>query len=263
MHEHPWQWEQHLMGPGSHRGGRPGARDAWDFFGGPPPRADRGAVRYLVLDAIEKQPRHGYEIMAAIEERSGRTYRPSPGVIYPTLQLLEELGHARVEEHDGRKTYAITADGKRDLEEHRDEVTDFYERSGAGSWEEYAEELLQWLSRWDTEYAKFIDPKIQLLTALEEHHHPRLREEVERFLEDVNEPARFHAAATLLAHGDAEALPALVKLLLDEESVRVRTKVAEGLGARAWRIPDADRAAVRKVLPPPFTVDADGRVLKR
>jgi DNA-binding PadR family transcriptional regulator len=141
MHEHPWQWEQHLMGPGSHRGGRPGARDAWDFFGGPPPRADRGAVRYLVLDAIEKQPRHGYEIMAAIEERSGRTYRPSPGVIYPTLQLLEELGHARVEEHDGRKTYAITADGKRDLEEHRDEVTDFYERSGAGSWEEYAEEL--------------------------------------------------------------------------------------------------------------------------
>ncbi len=129
--------------------------------------------------------------------------------------------------------------------------------------EEYAEELLQWLSRWDTEYAKFIDPKIQLLTELEEHHHPRMREEVERFLEDVNEPARFHAAATLLAHGDAEALPALVKLLLDEESVRVRTKVAEGLGARAWRIPDADRAAVRKVLPPPFTVDADGRVLKR
>src|SRR5580698_3871491 len=95
--------------------------------------------------------------------------------------------------------------------------------------QEYVEELLRWLSRWDTEYAKFIDPKIQLLAALEEHHHPRLREEVERFLEDVNEPARFHAASTLLAHGDAEALPALVKLLVGEESVRVRTKVAEGL----------------------------------
>jgi DNA-binding PadR family transcriptional regulator len=142
MHEERhWHWQRHLMGPGSHRGGRFGARDAWDFFGGPPPRADRGAVRYLVLDAIEKQPRHGYEIMAAIEERSGRTYRPSPGVIYPTLQLLEELGHARVEEHDGRKTYAITPDGKRDLEEHREEVDEFYDRSGAGSWEEYAEEL--------------------------------------------------------------------------------------------------------------------------
>jgi DNA-binding PadR family transcriptional regulator len=141
MHEQHWQWEQLFMGPGAGRGGRGGARDVWEFFSGPPPRADRGAVRYLVLDAIEKQPRHGYEIMAAIEERSGRTYRPSPGVIYPTLQLLEELGHARVEEHEGRKTYAITAEGRRDLEEHRDEVDDFYERSGAGSWEEYAEEL--------------------------------------------------------------------------------------------------------------------------
>jgi hypothetical protein len=129
--------------------------------------------------------------------------------------------------------------------------------------QEYVEELLRWLSRWDTEYAKFIDPKIQLLAALEEHHHPRLREEVERFLEDVNEPARFHAASTLLAHGDADALAALVKLLVDEESVRVRTKVAEGLAARGWRVADAERAAVRKVLPPPFTVDSDGKVVKR
>ncbi|MGO9828926.1 MAG: PadR family transcriptional regulator [Myxococcaceae bacterium] len=140
MHERHWDWERHFMGRGF-RGRRGGGADFWEVFGGPPPRADRGAVRYLVLDAIEKQARHGYEIMQAIEERSGRTYRPSPGVIYPTLQLLEELGHARVEEQEGRKVYAITADGKRDLEEHRDEVKDFYERSGAGSWEEYAEEL--------------------------------------------------------------------------------------------------------------------------
>jgi DNA-binding PadR family transcriptional regulator len=98
-------------------------------------------VRYLVLDSIEKQARHGYEIMQAIEERSGGTYRPSPGVVYPTLQLLEELGHARVEEREGRKIYAITAEGRRDLEAHREEVDEFYERSGAASWEEYAEEL--------------------------------------------------------------------------------------------------------------------------
>src|SRR5580700_5563308 len=129
--------------------------------------------------------------------------------------------------------------------------------------DEYVQELLGWLSPWDTEYAKFIDPKIQLLVALEDHHHPRLREGVERFLEDVNEPARFHAASTLLAHGDADALPALVKLLVDEESVRVRTKVAEGLAARGWRIPDGERPAVRKALPPPFAVDADGKVVKR
>jgi DNA-binding PadR family transcriptional regulator len=142
MHGRHWHWEEHFTGPGFRRGGgRGGRRDVWDFFGGPPPRADRGAVRYLVLDSIEKQARHGYEIMQAIEERSGGTYRPSPGVVYPTLQLLEELGHARVEEREGRKIYAITSEGRRDLEEHREEVDEFYERSGAASWEEYAEEL--------------------------------------------------------------------------------------------------------------------------
>jgi DNA-binding PadR family transcriptional regulator len=111
------------------------------MFGGPPPRAERGAVRYLVLDAVEKHPRHGYEIMQAIEERSGQTYRPSPGVIYPTLQMLEELRHVRGTDDDGRKVYAITSEGQRDLETHRDEVTEFYDRSGAGSWTDYAEDL--------------------------------------------------------------------------------------------------------------------------
>jgi DNA-binding PadR family transcriptional regulator len=111
------------------------------MFGGSPPRAERGVIRYLVLDAIAQRPRHGYEIIQVIEERSAGTYRPSPGVIYPTLQMLEELGHARVEEHEARKVYAITADGKRELTEHADDVRDFYDDAGEGSWEEVAEEL--------------------------------------------------------------------------------------------------------------------------
>jgi DNA-binding PadR family transcriptional regulator len=111
------------------------------MFGGPPPRADRGVVRYLVLDAIAQQGRHGYEIIQAIEERSAGTYRPSPGVVYPTLQMLEELGHARVEEREERKVYAITASGKRDLEEHADEVAEFYENAGEASWEDFADDL--------------------------------------------------------------------------------------------------------------------------
>jgi len=123
------------------RGGRGGRPDWPDMFGGPPPRAERGHVRYLVLDAIATQPRHGYEIMQAIEERSGGSYRPSPGVVYPTLQLLEELRHARLEEKDERKVYAITAEGKRDLDEHRDEVDDFYARSGSDAWADHAEDL--------------------------------------------------------------------------------------------------------------------------
>jgi len=128
---------------------------------------------------------------------------------------------------------------------------------------EFTEELLGWLSKWDTEYAKFVDPKVQLLAALEELRHPRIREEVERFLEDVNEPARFHAASTSIAQEDPAAVPALVKLLLDEESVRVRAKVAEGFAARAWPIAEDSRNAVRKVLPQAFSIDAAGRIVKR
>ena len=128
---------------------------------------------------------------------------------------------------------------------------------------EYVEELLRWLSKWDTDYAKFVDPKVQILAALEELRDPRIREGVERFLEDVNEPARFHAATTLLAQGNPEAVGALAKLLIDEESVRVRNKVADGLASRAWPLPEDTRAAVRNVLPGSYTLDGAGRVTKR
>ena len=114
---------------GSGRRGGDGGRGWPDLFGDRPPRAERGGVRYLVLAAIAETPRHGYEIMAVVEERSGGNYRPSPGVIYPTLQMLEELGHVRVSEREGKKVYAITAAGTRDLEDHRDEVESFYEQS--------------------------------------------------------------------------------------------------------------------------------------
>ena len=115
----------HGRGGGGDRGGFGG----FGGFGEPAPRVERGGVRYLVLDAIADTPRHGYEIMATIAERSHGAYRPSPGVTYPTLQLLEELGHVRVTEREGKRVYAITAAGTADLAEHRDEVAAFYVRS--------------------------------------------------------------------------------------------------------------------------------------
>lgn len=129
--------------------------------------------------------------------------------------------------------------------------------------EELVQELLVWLKRWDTEYAKFIDPKLQILNGLEDHVHPEIREAVEPFLEDVSEEARFNAAATTLAQKDSAAIPALIKLLLDEESVRVKGKVADGFAALGWEIPDDQRDQVRKVLPHQYNVDAAGLVTKR
>jgi HEAT repeats/PBS lyase HEAT-like repeat len=127
----------------------------------------------------------------------------------------------------------------------------------------YVEELLSWLSRWDTEYAKFVDPKVQILADLQEHRHPQIREQVERFLEDVNEPARFHAVSTVLAQDDPAAVPALANLLGDEESVRVRSRITEGLAEHGWPLASEHRDAVRRVLPPSFTIDGAGRVVKR
>jgi DNA-binding PadR family transcriptional regulator len=72
---------------------------------------DHGELRLVALALISERPRHGYEIIKEIEDRVAGTYTPSPGVIYPTLTMLEELGHATVSETDGKKLYAITADG--------------------------------------------------------------------------------------------------------------------------------------------------------
>jgi DNA-binding PadR family transcriptional regulator len=122
----------------------------WGHAGGferfvrePGPRAERGVVRYLVLDAIEKEPRHGYQIMQAITEKSGGQYKPSPGVIYPTLQMLDESGHVRASEQEGRRTYAITSEGKDDLAEHREDVDDFYAQSGGGDFETHREDFAE------------------------------------------------------------------------------------------------------------------------
>jgi DNA-binding PadR family transcriptional regulator len=99
-------------------------------------------VRYLVLDALTDAPHNGYEIMAAIESKSHGSYRPSPGVVYPTLQLLEELGHVKVSVRDDKKTYALTPAGTRELEEHREDVASFYEQT-EGVWDDHGEDLVE------------------------------------------------------------------------------------------------------------------------
>jgi len=73
---------------------------------------DQGDLRYVLLGLIAESPRHGYELIKAIEEKFGGTYSPSPGVIYPTLTLLEELGYIRPEAADGpRKQFVVTPEG--------------------------------------------------------------------------------------------------------------------------------------------------------
>jgi len=80
----------------------------------------KGDLKYVILDLLKEKPRYGYEIIRALEERSHGFYTPSPGVVYPTLQMLEEMGYASATERDGKKIYTITEEGSKFLAEQKD-----------------------------------------------------------------------------------------------------------------------------------------------
>ena len=78
---------------------------------------EQGDLRLLLLKLIAEKPRHGYELIKAVEESVGGAYSPSPGVVYPTLSLLEDMGYTRAEEAEGgKKLYAVTPEGSAFLE---------------------------------------------------------------------------------------------------------------------------------------------------
>jgi DNA-binding PadR family transcriptional regulator len=90
---------------------------------------EHGDLRFVLLALIEEQPRHGYELIKALEERTGGAYRPSPGVVYPTLSLLEDEGFVRQAGGEtGRKLYEITDEGRQALAENRPNVHAVFER---------------------------------------------------------------------------------------------------------------------------------------
>ena len=88
-----------------------------------------GELRLVLLKLIADQPRHGYELIRAIEELTGGAYVPSPGVIYPTLTLLQDMGRIEEAEAEGpRKPFAITADGTAELLAMKSEVDALFAR---------------------------------------------------------------------------------------------------------------------------------------
>jgi DNA-binding PadR family transcriptional regulator len=97
-------------GEGRMRGERHGRRGGGRMF-------EHGALRWVLLSMIADKPSHGYELIKGIESRMGGTYAPSPGVIYPSLSLLEDMGAVSVAAEGGKKRYAITDEGRRLLTE--------------------------------------------------------------------------------------------------------------------------------------------------
>jgi DNA-binding PadR family transcriptional regulator len=90
---------------------------------------EQGDLKYVILRLLEEKPRHGYEIIKELESRFGGSYAPSPGTVYPTLTMLEDLGFAKVvPEEGGKKIYEITDEGRKHLAEHSTTVDDIFER---------------------------------------------------------------------------------------------------------------------------------------
>jgi len=126
-----------FMRGGKHRGERGGAGE-WPgrrgrFGGGRGGGGrffDHGELRHVVLALLGEQPRHGYDIIRAVEQRTGGAYCPSPGVIYPTLQLLEDAGLAvaATGADATRNSYQITAQGRAFLDDNKALIGDIMSR---------------------------------------------------------------------------------------------------------------------------------------
>lgn len=80
-------------------------------------RPRRGDIKFIILEVLNEKPSHGYEIIRTLEERNNGMYKPSPGSVYPTLQMLEEGGYLTSEAIDGKKVFTITHSGRELLKE--------------------------------------------------------------------------------------------------------------------------------------------------
>jgi len=165
--------------------GGPGGRDADDLM-----RARRmlaqGDLRLLALALIEEAPRHGYEIIKLLEEKTADWYSPSPGIVYPTLTYLEEAGYVTASAEGSKKLYTITEEGRAHLNANRDIVDTVLDRLTA-----LGERVNRWRrnSRGERDERRSLPP---LTEAALEH----LRETISKRLE-----------------GDAEAEAHLVEIL--------------------------------------------------
>jgi len=140
--EHPLRAFMHMAGKFGGRGGgfgpfgqgmRGGGRGGpGDMFRAGRMLAD-GDLKLITLSLLAEAPRHGYDIIKALEERTSGVYSPSPGVVYPTLTFLEEAGYATSSAEGNKKVFSITEAGQAHLEENRemiDHVLDHLERFG-------------------------------------------------------------------------------------------------------------------------------------
>lgn len=123
--------------------------------------------------------------------------------------------------------------------------------------DEIVDEILSLLDQFDTEYLRNPEPKVQLVSLLEQYPSEDVRVAVEPFLADVNETVRFTAVTTVLAINDPKSVAALVAALEEEESLRVKNRILQGLLKRNWSVPEDLRDSCQAALPPDYILRGD------
>jgi DNA-binding PadR family transcriptional regulator len=91
-------------------------------------RFERGDLKLAILDLLKEKPRHGYDVIQELEKRFHGFYSPSPGSVYPILQLLEDQDLVKSEQQNGKKVYTVTSNGQKFLSEHADEIGTMHTR---------------------------------------------------------------------------------------------------------------------------------------
>ncbi|MEM9876414.1 MAG: HEAT repeat domain-containing protein, partial [Myxococcota bacterium] len=112
----------------------------------------------------------------------------------------------------------------------------------------YEREVLSLLSQHDTEYTRNVEPTVNLLAALEGLASETVRQAVEAYLEDQDETVRFHAVQTLFTIGDGQSLAPLISMMAEEESVRIKNKVCDGIVAADWSAPEELRPVMAQAM---------------
>ena len=170
MFHHDWEGRRHRHWGGD-RHGRKHMRRIFNAFEdwGEQQRMRRGDVKYALLSALIKRPMHGYDIMQEIEETSGGRYRPSPGSVYPVLQMLEDGGFVTSDVVDGKRIYTLTDAGRKLIDE-RPHDEDGNEPSPGGDWSEIRDAA-----------RKFADAMRQGFMTVD----PQTRERIRKVLDDA------------------------------------------------------------------------------
>ncbi len=143
----------------------------------------KGDLKYVILDLIKDKPRYGYEIIRSLEERSHGFYTPSAGAVYPTLQMLEDMGYVTATERDGKKIYTITEEGQGFLTERKD-FTDEIKGHIKRHWNP---DNIGEIAKTMTEFGKFRHLVDHRIRQLDPERMQRIRKIISRAREDIED----------------------------------------------------------------------------